>query len=164
MKVVSDSSPLIALARIDRLHLLRRLYPSVSISREVHNEVVIAGAGLPGASQVGQAEWIEVVPLQDTQALTHAIKMTGLGRGEMSSILLAKEIEALIVLMDERKGRRYAVAEGLSVIGCIGILEILYRRRELDDLRGAYLQLLNEKVRLDPSTIKQSLAKFNLLQ
>jgi len=33
------------------------------ISTEVYNEVVIAGAGLPGATQVAQADWIEVRPV-----------------------------------------------------------------------------------------------------
>ncbi len=46
MIVVSNSSPLITLAKINHLELLGRLYERVTIPAEVHAEVVVAGAGL----------------------------------------------------------------------------------------------------------------------
>ena len=49
MIVVSNSSPLITLARARHLELLREFYREIVISREVFDEVTIAGAGLPGA-------------------------------------------------------------------------------------------------------------------
>jgi predicted nucleic acid-binding protein len=58
--VVSDSSPLIILTKLGRFGFLNRVFPRVFISPEVHYEVAIAGAGLPGASEVSKAEWIEV--------------------------------------------------------------------------------------------------------
>ena len=48
MIVVSDASRLIALARAHHLELLREFYGEILISREVHEEVTVAGAGLPG--------------------------------------------------------------------------------------------------------------------
>ncbi|HWY47310.1 MAG TPA: hypothetical protein VNX70_07995, partial [Bryobacteraceae bacterium] len=62
MIVVSDSSPLIILARAKQLVLLREFYRQVVIPREVHNEVTVAGAGLPGAEEVRTASWIQVQP------------------------------------------------------------------------------------------------------
>jgi predicted nucleic acid-binding protein len=59
--VAADSSPLVILAKIGCFDFLHRLYPRLYISAEVHREVVIAGAGLPGASEVAKAEWIEVL-------------------------------------------------------------------------------------------------------
>jgi predicted nucleic acid-binding protein len=58
--VVSDSSPLITLARAHHLELLREFYGQVLIPPEVHEEVTVAGAGLPGADEVRRASWIEV--------------------------------------------------------------------------------------------------------
>jgi hypothetical protein len=49
-------------ARINRLGLLPNLFERVQVSIEVYNGVVIAGAGMPGAKQVSQADWIEVIP------------------------------------------------------------------------------------------------------
>lgn len=135
MTVVSNSSPLINLARIGCFDLLPKLYGRVYISREVYNEVAVDGAGLPGATQVAQAAWIEVSPVQDTDGLASAIAETGLGVGELSAVALATEMSAGLVLIDEWKARRYAQREGLPVIGCVGILEDLYEQGKLTDLK-----------------------------
>ena len=56
MIAVADSSPLVILAKLGCLDFLNRVFSRVYISNEVRYEVVIAGAGLPGASEVSQAE------------------------------------------------------------------------------------------------------------
>ena len=162
MKVVSNASPLITLARIGHLDSLRKLYETVHIPSEVYNEVVIAGAGMPGAASVANVEWLHVTPVQDAEGLAKAIVRTGLGRGEISAIFLAKELAADLTLMDERKGRRLALEEGLSVVGCIGILEEMYRRDEIKDLRQIYQELIRQNIRVDLRTLQASLKLFGL--
>jgi uncharacterized protein len=162
VKVVSNASPLITLARIGHLDSLHNLYVDVHIPAEVHNEVVIAGAGMPGATAVSKADWIRVSEVQDVESLAKKITKTGLGAGELSAIFLAKELGADLTLMDEWKGRRLAVEEGLAVVGCIGILEELYRRGEIKDLRQTYQKLLSENFRVDLRTLQSSLAQFKL--
>jgi predicted nucleic acid-binding protein len=66
---VADSSPLIILTKLGCIDFLPRLFARLYISAEVHHEIVIAGAGLPGASETAKAEWIEVKPLQNHAAL-----------------------------------------------------------------------------------------------
>ena len=101
MTVVSDSSPLVIVAKLGCFDLLNRLFPRVFISPEVHYEVVVAGAGLPGASEVSKAEWIEVKAIQNPAGLYSAQRQHGLGPGEMSTILLAKELGASSLLLDD---------------------------------------------------------------
>jgi len=162
VKVVSNASPLVALARIGHLSSLHKLYETVHIPTEVYNEVVVGGAGMPGASAVSKAGWIQVTPVQDVVELEKAIVKTGLGTGELSAIFLAKQLAADLILMDERKGRRLALEEGLSVIGCIGILEELYRLGEIKDLRHIYQELLRQNVRIDSRTLQASLNQLGL--
>jgi predicted nucleic acid-binding protein len=103
------------------------------------------------------------VAIRGSALLGREMERTGLAAGEVSTVLLAKELEADLVLIDENKARRYAVSEGLLVVtGCIGILESLYRRNDLPDLRGAYIRLLAEKFRIDLQTLRHSLARFKL--
>jgi predicted nucleic acid-binding protein len=64
VSVVADSSPLVILAKLGCFDFLNRVFPRVCVSPEVHHEVVVAGAGLPGASEVSKAEWIEVKAVQ----------------------------------------------------------------------------------------------------
>jgi predicted nucleic acid-binding protein len=162
VKVVSDSSPLIALARIDCLQLLPKLYAKILLLTEVYNEVVIAGAGLAGAGQIAKAAWIEVCPVKNVAGLAEAIRQTGLGAGEISAVTLAKELGAGLTLIDERRARRYARGEGLEIIGSIGILETLYRRGQLTDLRDAYARLLAHGFRIDNEALQESLARLKL--
>jgi len=93
--------------------------------------VVIAGAGLPGATAVSNADWIHVTPVRNSENLAKTISKIGLGAGEVSTAFLAKELAADLTLIDEWKGRRLATEEGLAVVGCVGILEELYRRNEI---------------------------------
>ena len=60
MIVLADSSPLITLARARYLELLHEFYGEVIVSREVHDEVTVAGAGLPGAEEMLRSNWIRV--------------------------------------------------------------------------------------------------------
>ena len=162
MTPVSDSSPLVILSELGFLDLLNRVFPRVYISPEVHREVVIAGAGLPGASEVSKAEWIEVKPLQNLAGLYSTQRQYGLGPGEMSTILLAKELGANPVLLDDYRARRLAKAEGLEILGSVGLLETFYQRRYLTDLRSAFQQLLVHNVYIDQRLLDRRLRSLRL--
>jgi len=140
--VVADSSPLVILAKIGSFDLLNRLFPRLYISAEVHHEVVVAGVGLPGSSEVTKAEWIEVKQLQNQAGLSAAQEKYALGAGELSTILLAKEIRVTEVLLDDYNARKLARAEGLQVRGTVGLLETSFLRGHLADLQAAFRQLL----------------------
>lgn len=162
MIAVSDSSPLIALARIRRLDLLSSLFGRIVIPSAVYEEVVVAGAGLPGAEQVRRARWLEVVNKPDVAGISLLRQCVGLGAGEKESILLAKHLSADVVLLDEARARRVAHTAGLTVTGCIGILESGFRRGLVQDLRAAYVDLLKQGIRFDLKLLSDSLAKFGL--
>jgi hypothetical protein len=159
---VSDSSPLIALSRIGYLELLRRLFDAVHIPTEVYNEVVIAGTGRPGADSVARASWIKVTPVQAMADLKKALEETGLGSGEVAAVQLARELGVEVILLDERKARSHAEGAGLVVFGCVGILEMLHRNGALIDLRSAYARLVEQKFRIDLTTLQRSLLDCKL--
>jgi len=158
--VVSNSSPLIALARIGRLNLLASFYKRILIPAEVHHEVTVAGRGLPGAEEVRKTHWIEVA-LQKTPPHPSMIQACqNLGAGERGAILLAKSLPADLVLLDEWKARRVARDAGLSVVGCLGILEAGARSGLVSDLRQAYIDLLRHGIRFDINLLQDSLARL----
>jgi len=140
--VVADASPLIILAKLGCFDFLHRLSPRLTISAEVHHEVVVSGVGLPGASEVAKAEWIEVKKLQNQKGLFAAQAKFALGVGELSTILLAKEIHADVVLLDDFNARKLARTEGLQIRGTVGLLEAFYLQGYLADLGDAFRQLL----------------------
>lgn len=120
MTIESNASPLIGLARIDRLDLLRELYGELVIPQAVCQEVVVRGAGQPGAELIKAASWIKEMQVAN-RALVQGLSQE-LDSGEAEAIVLALEVEAEVLLMDERLGRETARHLGLRYIGLIGVL------------------------------------------
>ncbi len=162
MIVVSDSSPLISLARIGWLKLLASLYERILITVEVHHEVVRAGRGLPGAEEIRTAGWIQVAPQRPVSNLLLERECQSLGAGERSAILLADALPADLILLDERKARHIARQAGLTVVGCLGALEAGARMGLISDLRETYIDLLRQGIRFDIALLQNSLVRFGL--
>ena len=139
MIVVSNTSPLINLASIDHLDLLRRIFSRILIPAAVWQEAVIDGEGQPGAKEICQAGWIERLTVTNRQ-LVHSLGQE-LDPGEAEAISLAVEIKADWLLMDERLGRQTARHFGLGNIGLIGILKVAKLRGEIASLRPLLEQL-----------------------
>lgn len=97
MIVVSNSSPLITLARIGRLDLLKQLFGRIHIASEVRQEVVVRGAGRPAADAVQGADWIETHLAADASDLAALRAQHALGAGELATILLARVLGADLV-------------------------------------------------------------------
>lgn len=120
MKIVSNASPLVNLARIGKLDLLLELYGELAIPSAVWREVVVEGSGQPGADKVENAAWIKTHVVAN-EHLVRALRQE-LDAGEAEAIALALEIEAELLLMDERLGREIARHLGLRYTGLIGVL------------------------------------------
>ena len=112
MAVISNSSPLIALAQIGRLDLLHQLHPLVLIPPAVATEVEPTLPALPG--------WLVVQPLAHPRQ-PHTVSGS-IGPGEHEVISLRLELRAERLILDEQPARRLATSLGLRVIGTVGLL------------------------------------------
>lgn len=119
MIVVSDASPIIGLAAVGELDLLRQLYGAVHIPQAVYEEIVAGEAG-PGAYEIRTMAWIQIAEVRDIP-LVQALSVE-LDVGEAEAIALAVEMNADLVLIDERRGRRVARRHHQTVIGVLGVL------------------------------------------
>jgi len=120
MIVVSNTSPLTNLAAIGQFDLLRKLYARLHIAQGVWDELNAKGLRWPGSESVAAADWVERHTVNN-EPLVAALRRD-LDRGEAESIALALELEAELVLMDEREGRHAAQRMGLHVVGVVGVL------------------------------------------
>jgi uncharacterized protein len=121
--VVSDTSAITSLAAIGYLSLLRELYGTVIIPEIVYRELL----GPPvsaGAEEAQRYDWIQVRSLTDSSANRVVVESlrNELDSGESEAIALALELEADLMLIDERLGRNVARRVGLKVTGAIGVL------------------------------------------
>lgn len=133
MIAVSDSTPLIALASVGRLDLLRALFGAVLIPEAVRREVVEVDADRPGAAEVLAAAWIRTSHVHDAELV--ALLSERLDPGEAEAIALAVERGAALVLLDERLGRQQARDQGLEVTGTLGLLVSAKERGHLKAVR-----------------------------
>jgi predicted nucleic acid-binding protein len=118
--VVSNTSPIINLASIEQLDLLRELYDRITIPDAVYHEIAVVGAGLPGATEVQTLDWIETRKVTNT-ALATALQVE-LDVGEAEAIALAVELQADLLLLDERRARAVASRLGVAFVGLLGVL------------------------------------------
>jgi predicted nucleic acid-binding protein len=142
--------------------LLHRLYQAITITPQVYDEVVVLGAGLTGSTEVATCKWIEVKPVENVETLVSAQEEFSLGIGETSAIILAQEVNASLVLIDEIKARKVAREYGMAMLGCVGILQDAFGLHLLSDLTQAYRQLATSGAYIDRRILENSLIALNL--
>ncbi len=120
MVVVSDTSPISGLYRIGHLHLLQLLYQKVILPNAVYQELLRLQSFGYDLKEILASDWIEVKSPAHTVDVVDLRKE--LDEGEAEAIVLAKELHADLLLMDEAKGRMIARREGMHIIGLIGVL------------------------------------------
>ena len=133
MIVVSNTSPIINLAAVGHLGLLLQLYRQIRIPEAVYKEIVIAGAGQPGADEVHTADWIKMGKVTN-ESFVRLLEIE-LDAGEAEALALALELKADLVLLDERRARRIASRLNLRHIGLLGVLIEGKRRRHLESVK-----------------------------
>ncbi|HXM44262.1 MAG TPA: hypothetical protein VN924_23705 [Bryobacteraceae bacterium] len=120
MIVVSDTSPILNLARIGRLDLLQLLYRQVLIPDAVFEELTDSKRDLPPAIDLASMQWLIVLAATNQSRIGELLE--NLDAGEAEAIVLAIELQADLLLVDERRGRRAAAAAGLTIMGLIGVV------------------------------------------
>jgi len=131
MIVVSDTTPLISLLKIGHISLLEKLFGRVLIPQAVYRELSANIKYQHEALQITQSDFIEVKVVENVGAVDVLRRVTGLDQGESEAIVLADELNADVLLMDEVKGRVVSGEMGIKVMGTIGILMVAYEEREL---------------------------------
>jgi len=139
VSVVSNASPLISLARLGHLEWLQALYGELLVPEAVWRELVIDGAGQPGAAELERAPWVRCCAVRN-RPLVEALRQH-LGAGEAEAIALALEAGAELLLMDERLGREAARRLGVRAIGVAGVLLEAKRKRLIPAIKP-YLDAL----------------------
>jgi hypothetical protein len=155
MVVLSNSTPLIYLAKMGELNLLRSLFTEVIAADKVYEEVVVQGAGKPGADEVQNADWIKRQSVSDRTAVQKLRDDDLLDAGESETLVLATEIKAALVLLDDRKARRVAAKMKVKKIGTIAIILMAYRKGLIKDLPAVLKKARQKAFRINERVFKR---------
>jgi len=151
--VVSDTSPINYLIRVEKIDLLPQLFGEILIPPAVLQELQDAGAPLAVREWAFKLpSWVRVL------APASVDRLLDLGPGESEAIALAKEIGNTLLLMDERKGRKAALEKGLRTAGTLNILEQAASRGLLD-FEQAVAELRATNFRVKDSVLTGFLAR-----
>ncbi|NEP09075.1 MAG: DUF3368 domain-containing protein [Symploca sp. SIO2C1] len=158
MLVVSNTSPILNLAIVDRLTLLHLQIGKILIPSGVLEELKIT-EDRPGSQAISlaiSAGWIQIREVSN-QPLTQLLKQT-LDKAESEAIALAVELKADWTLIDERDARKVAKSLGLKVTGILGILLRAKQTGELESLQPVIDNLIKKAgFRIAPELLAQIL-------
>ena len=130
--IVADAGPIIAFARIRLLGVLRQVVGEIAIPGAVYQELVVAGRGRAGATEIRRSRWIRRRNLAEPIG-AHA-PLLDLHRGEQEAIALAQQL-SLPLLIDERRGRAIARRQGLAVLGTLWVIAEAKRQRIVPEVK-----------------------------
>jgi predicted nucleic acid-binding protein len=149
MTVISNTTPLNYLALINLQDILPALFGHVLIPEAVWHELSSSTAPQP------VKDWLDTKPSWLDPRVVSQISpdLLQLDPGEREAIALAQSLDASLVLLDERRGRRMARGLGLKVSGTLGVLD-LAARRGLVDLADAFSRLERTTFRATPRLLR----------
>lgn len=136
---VVDASPLIFLAKLERLELLKNHADTICVPQAVLEEIQAKADEAKCVIERATRSWLSVCQVSNRQAVE--ILSADLGLGETEVIILAKEIGADKVVMDDLDARRFARRVQLDVVGTMGLLLAARLRGEIPSLREEIEQL-----------------------
>ncbi len=136
MIIIADSSPLVALALCDCLDVLDALFGEVRVSQTVYEEVTVGNK----AGSAKLAHYLQGKVKESCLDL-HIIGGDTIDKGELTSIVLYKNLNADYLLIDEKAGRKVAQINQVKIIGSLGVL-IEAKRKGMIPLLNPYIEIL----------------------
>ena len=118
-KVIVNSTPLITLSKINRLELLKELYGEITIPEAVFHEVTAKNDGIK-RKLLESGAWVHVQQISDDS--DKRMYKAKLHDGEVEVMILAQEVKADLVIIDDNAARKTAIYLGLPLTGTIGVL------------------------------------------
>ena len=122
MIIISDTSVITNLAAIQHLPLLPQLYKQIVIPEAVYRELAEIDPPVPGTLEVQTAPWLTVKRVLNREVIERLHIESKLDPGESEAIALVLELNADLLLIDERRGRAEATRLGIKITGLLGVL------------------------------------------
>lgn len=158
MIVVSDTTPLTYLVQIEHAFLLQRLYERIIVPPAVHDELMRFAPTREGIEELFRAEWIAI---REPASLVELPNLTDIGKGEWEALSLAVEMDADLVLMDERLGTSLAKQLHVETIGLLGVLIEAKRRQEVLAVKPLLDRLIAKRFFIHKSLYNKILSLVN---
>jgi uncharacterized protein len=139
MLLIADTSPLISLIVINELNILKKLFPDFSLPLAVWNE-------LESHNQLKSFEKeLDFLNKHTRIPISKPITIPGIDVGETEAIQLYVEMDADILLIDDKKARAIAELMDIKCIGTLALLTLAKRKGIVKTLKPLFIKLLKHK-------------------
>jgi len=126
LKVVSDTSPIIAFSILRKLHILKALFERITIPQAVYDELCEGEPFQP-------VEWIDVQRINDRSR--YNMLRPDLDHGESEAIVPYFEKGMELLLVDDGEARKAAESFGMKIMGTGGLFLLAKQQGLIDSLR-----------------------------
>lgn len=150
-KVITNTTPILSLLKIDKLGLLGELYGEVIVPFAVFQEIE-AGKHKPYYQNVKQVSWMKIERVKNSDSRSFFVDLDD---GEAEVLILAKELNADLVIMDEILGRRYARQLRLEITGTLGVLLKAKEKGLVHSVRELLTELEEKGTWINPKLFKK---------
>lgn len=150
-KVIANTTPLIALANTGHLDLLRELYGEILIPEAVREEI----KSEPAKTLIAESAWIKTITIADQSQ--RKLYSSRLHAGEIEVMMLAREQEADLLLIDDNAAKNTAKFLGFSVTGTLGVLLKAKKQGYLNTVKPVLEDLVNDGFYIQEEIIRLAL-------
>jgi len=147
--IIGDSSALVALATMDRLNLLEKIFDTIYVPQAVYDEVTINHKPQSIRLKEFLAKKVIKVDLDITKM--------GLGQGELEAIILYQDTKADFLLIDDRRAKSFAKLNNINVIGSLGVLILAKERGYINSIHRDLQKLKESSLFISQSLIDRVL-------
>ena len=160
--MIINASPLIILAKINKLEILKKTYGGIEIASSVYQEVVVNGLRIYSrdaliAKEQIDSRNIDVLDLRPefAEKAKKIESIYGIDIGEAETIALALQLNNKEIVIDEIDAREAAKAFGIKPIGTLRVLLTAYKNSLISktEIKRLVIEMENSKYRLSPKVL-----------
>ncbi len=141
MLVISNTSPLIGLAKIDRLDILQRLFKTIAIPQAVYNEFLKYRSFAEAQYfQTACDSFITVLAVENRQVFKRNLDL-----GEAEVLTLALSMSADIVLIDDKKAFNEAKELNIKTASTHVVLKMAETKGFIENYQALVAQLAERR-------------------
>ena len=152
-RVISNTTPILSLLKIDKLEILKELYEQVIIPNAVYKEIE-EGKHKEFYKDLKKIDWLIIKDIKDQNSREYFVDLDD---GEAEVLILAKELNADLVILDEILGRRYAKVLKFNLTGTLGVLLKAKEKGIIKSLKELLTELTEKGTWLNTKLIKEVL-------
>ncbi len=153
--IIVNSTPLIALSGIGELNLLKDLYSTIIIPSAVYSEIGAKTSSVTKREIEQALDWIKVCTIENHIAKT--LYKSQLHDGEVEVMILGKELNAELLIIDDKNAKKHAKYLGFKVTGTLGVILKSKKEGHIQKIKPLLEKLIAENIYLDSKIVEYCL-------